>query len=219
MTETPNGARNAVSVCAPTQTVTTWYLEMDDPAALRPVAAPEPGLRIEQVAAASPEFSRFLYTAVGGAWHWKDRLTWSRARWLRHLDRAEVQTWVLYRHGAPAGYVELEYQGVNAYSGEVEISYFGLLPEHLGQRLGGHLLGVGIERAWAMGSALGVRVRRVWVHTCSLDAPAALGNYEARGMHVYRSEEQAQPLAATVPGPWPGWDAVDDPNIIGNTRA
>jgi hypothetical protein len=24
--------------------------------------------------------------------------------------------------------------------------------------------------------------RRVWVHTCSLDGPAALPNYEARGM-------------------------------------
>lgn len=213
MTETADSR----DVTAPARIVTTWYLEMDDPAALRPVSAPEPGLRIERVAAASPEFSRFLYTAVGGAWHWKDRLPWSRERWLRHLDRAEVQTWVLYRHGAPAGYVELEYQSVNAFSGDVEISYFGLLPEHLGQRLGGYLLGVGIECAWAMGSTLGNRVRRVWVHTCSLDAPAALANYTARGMRLYRTEPQTLALPSTPPGLWPGWDSDESP--AGGTAA
>jgi hypothetical protein len=29
---------------------------------------------------------------------------------------------------------------------------------------------------------------RVWLHTCSLDHPAALRNYQARGFEVYREE-------------------------------
>ena len=44
--------------------------------------------------------------------------------------------------------------------------------------------------------------RRVWVHTCTLDHPAALANYQARGMKSYKTEmendppKQIQPVAA-----------------------
>jgi hypothetical protein len=31
---------------------------------------------------------------------------------------------------------------------------------------------------------------RVWVHTCTLDHPAALANYQARGMKIYYVEAQ-----------------------------
>jgi ribosomal protein S18 acetylase RimI-like enzyme len=119
--------------------------------------------------------SRFLYTAVGGQWFWLDRLSWDDARWLQYLDRPGVETWVLYVGGTTAGYVELELQSDD----NVEVAYFGLLPGFIGQRLGGYLLSVGVERAWEHGA------RRVWVHTCSLDGPAALANYRARGFQVY----------------------------------
>jgi hypothetical protein len=39
------------------------------------------------------------------------------------------------------------------------------------------------------------------VHTCSLDGPAALRNYESRGFRLFRTETAEQPAAAT-PGPW-----------------
>jgi hypothetical protein len=48
--------------------------------------------------------------------------------------------------------------------------------------LGGALLSRALEDAWQM------EPRRVWVHTCTLDHPAALANYQARGMKIYRSE-------------------------------
>jgi hypothetical protein len=66
------------------------------------------------------------------------------------------------------------------------------------QRLGGYLLSVGAERAWEKGA------RRVWVHTCSLDGPTALANYQARGFRVYDQRTQWQDLPMTSPGPWPG---------------
>lgn len=174
------------------QTVTTWYLEQTDPTQLIRARIPQPASLILQAQAPLPELNRFLYTAVGGDWHWIDRLGWSRARWLKHLDRAEVQTWVLYERGTPAGYVELEKQGA-----DVEIGYFGLIPAFIGRGLGGHLLSVGIEKAWAMNA------QRVWVHTCSLDGQHALANYQARGMRLYKTESVDKDVAAT-PGPWPG---------------
>ncbi|MFG1916756.1 hypothetical protein [Micromonospora sp. NPDC048898] len=34
-------------------------------------------------------------------------------------------------------------------------------------------------------------VRRVWLHTSSLDHPNALRNYQRRGLTVYRTEVEA----------------------------
>lgn len=151
---------------------------MTDPGQLSPVRRDEPALVFRQVEIASPEFSRFLYQTAGGDWHWIDRLPWTREEWLEHLERAGHETWVAYLAGTPAGYFELERQE----QGNVEIGYLGLLPSFLGRGLGGRLLTAAIERAWAMGA------KRVWVHTCSLDHPAALANYQARGMRVYKDE-------------------------------
>jgi len=177
--------------------VTTWYLEMRARAALRPARSPAPAPLILRAQQPSPALNRFLYTAVGGHWYWRDRLGWSYDRWMRYLDRPQVQTWVMYCDGTPAGYIELEHQ----HDDDVEIAYFGLMREFTGRGLGGHLLSVGIDRAWAMGAA------RVWVHTCTLDGPHALANYQARGMQVYHQETRVVELPQQTDGPWPGWDA------------
>jgi len=181
--------------------VTTWYLEMRSPAALRPARVPQPEPLILRAERPLPMLNRFLYTAVGGHWHWRDRLGWSYAQWMRWLDRPEVQTWVLYVDGTPAGYIELEKQVDDA----VEIAYFGLMREFTGHGLGGHLLSVGIARAWQMGA------RRVWVHTCTLDGPQALANYEARGLVRFHEETRTVERPAQPDGPWPGWDREAHP--------
>ena len=59
---------------------------------------------------------------------------------------------------------------------------------YLEQReLGGALLEAALHRAWAMNDAASP-TGRVWVHTCTLDGPHALANYEARGMSIYNVE-------------------------------
>jgi GNAT superfamily N-acetyltransferase len=185
--------------------VTTTYLEQTDPTELLPARTPpEPG-RIVRVDEVSPEFCRFLYTAVGGDWYWLDRLPWSLDTWTERLSRPGVETWVLWSHGTPAGYVELDAQpGPTAT--QVEIAYFGLLPAFIGRGLGGHLLTVGIRHAWRIRERWPALppVDRVWVHTCSLDGEHALANYQARGLRVYRKEESEQELPPAPPGPWPG---------------
>ncbi len=173
--------------------VTTYYLEMLDPGDLRPKRIERGDVEVRRAEIPSPELSRFLYTAVGGDWHWIDRLPWTYAQWLEYLDRPGFQTWVAYVAGTPAGYFELEEQP----EGNVQIAYFGLLPQFVGQGLGGHLLTVAVQRAWAMGAS------RVWVHTCTLDHPAALANYQARGFRLFRREVTTKELPAHPPGPWP----------------
>jgi ribosomal protein S18 acetylase RimI-like enzyme len=160
-----------------TVTVTTWSLEQTSPADLVPSAGdPGPEVRIVRAQAPSPEFSRFLYASVGADCSWTDRLSWTYGQWEAYLNRPVVETWVAYDRGTPAGYIELEGQP----KGQVEIAYFGLLPAFRGRRIGGRLLSFGIGRAWEM-----TGTERVWVHTCSLDGPHALANYEKRGFRIF----------------------------------
>ena len=174
--------------------VVTHHLEMTDPSQLVPARARPADFSVIRAEIPSPAFGRFLYTAVGGNWYWVQRLAWSHEQWQRHLERAEIETWVAYVGGTPAGYFELEAQA----AGNVEIAYFGLLPRFIGQGLGGPLLTATVERAWAMGA------RRVWVHTCSLDHPGALPGYQARGFRVFDVVHGEEDLPDRPPGPWPG---------------
>lgn len=174
--------------------VTTWYLEMLHPQQLRVKFSNHPNLTVLQAEVPCPELSRFLYTAVGGDWYWCERLSWSYDRWQTYLERPEVQTWIAYLSGTPAGYIELEAQPEQM----VEVAYFGLLKQFIGKGIGGHLLTVGTQQAWQMGA------RRVWVHTCNLDGPHALQNYQARGFQLYNQTQHVEELPDQPIGPWPG---------------
>ena len=72
------------------------------------------------------------------------------------------------------GYAELGRNGT-----DVELVSFGLLPGFAGRGLGGALLAAATRAAWAQGPD------RVWLHTCSLDSPAALPSYQRRGFRRY----------------------------------
>jgi GNAT superfamily N-acetyltransferase len=174
--------------------VTTWYLEMTAPTDLRPARASTVALDLIQALVPCPELNRFFYTAVGGDWFWTDRLPWTYEEWLRYLDRPELETWTAWRSGSPAGYFELERLPATG----VEIVYFGILPQFIGQGLGGRLLTAAVERAWQL------KPHRVWLHTCTLDHPKALANYRARGFRLYREETKVQDEPDQSPGPWPG---------------
>lgn len=175
----------------PPTSVTTYYLEMLDPLNLRPKHSLRSDIALIRVDPPSPELNRFFYATVGGNWHWTYRLSWTPQRWFDHVHRPELETWMLTVNGESAGYLELELQpGYN-----VEIAYFGLLPGFIGSGLGGQLLTCAIERGWAMGA------RRVWVHTCSLDHPQALTNYQMRGMTLYN---QVTTIEDVGPGIGPG---------------
>ncbi|CAM5652528.1 hypothetical protein SVIOM74S_07571 [Streptomyces violarus] len=151
-----------------TTEVTIWSLEQTSPADLRPAAVPEGDLRIVRSEVVLPEFSRFLYTAVGGDIRWTDRLGMTYDEWQKSLERPGAETLVAYANGTPAGYVELDPQD----GGVVEIMYFGLIPAFRGRRIGGHLLSYGVERAWDLAERWPERppTERVWLHTCSRTA-------------------------------------------------
>ncbi|TGD74793.1 GNAT family N-acetyltransferase [Mangrovimicrobium sediminis] len=160
--------------------VTVYYLEMTSPGQLRGKPLPA-GLSLAEARVPQFAFNRFLYEHIGGPWAWRDKLSWSDAQWRAYVEAENLRTWVAWVDGSPAGYFDLEREG-----DEVEIKYFGLAPAFIGQGYGGALLTSAIEAAWGWDAP-----QRVWVHTCTLDHPNALANYQARGMQLYRSGEAA----------------------------
>lgn len=163
----------------------TTYLHMTDPAQFQPsYVQPRTGqsLMIMQMQQTDVSFYRFLYNTVGDQWRWRDRRLMTDDELAAALSCPGCSVHVLYVNGIPAGYVELAKDG-----DEVEIAYFGLRPQYIGNGLGKHLLSYGIARAWETGAL------RVRVHTCNLDGPHALSNYMKRGFSVYHIDEEPLP--------------------------
>ena len=155
--------------------VTVWSLEMTSPSQMRSgrVPAPLPELRTHHDDEAGT--SRGCYAAIGAPWHWVDRADWTLEQWQAWTDRPAHHIVTAWIDDNLVGYYELE-QKAEA----VEIAYFGVTVAAMGQGIGGWLLTEALTHAWRLPDTT-----RVWVHTCSLDAPAALAHYEARGMKQF----------------------------------
>ena len=162
--------------------VTIYYLEMNSINELNPKHESK-GLTITEVEIKNFRLNRFLYQYVGEPWQWTDKLSHTDESWKAYAESPMVSTFVAYYRGAIAGYFELQ----NTALGDVEIMYFGLAEDFIGKGFGGYLLTRAIKSAWALPD-----VKRVWLHTCSLDHLSALQNYKARGFKIYKEEvEQA----------------------------
>lgn len=158
---------------------TVFHLEMCDRGMFRPSARPL-GFGVKRISPPDPSRNRQLYRAVGGDWHWTDKLAWAEGDWHNYVCRDALNTYLGCVDGTEVGYFELESQD----GGNVEIAYFGLLPAYIGHGLGGALLTAAIEIAWELPGT-----QRVWVHTCTLDHTHALANYTKRGFSNFKIED------------------------------
>lgn len=159
--------------------VTRTYLEMRSPAQLVRRQLDDPAIAIHQVHRCHPQLWRSLYEGVGREYRWTDRLTWTDADIRNYLDDPATALFVLTDGGEVAGYYELRMEADAA----IEIAYLGLLPGRTGRGLGAHLLTEAVDEAWTRGAS------RVWLHTCTLDHPAALPNYLKAGFTIWKLEE------------------------------
>jgi GNAT superfamily N-acetyltransferase len=169
--------------------VATTSLEMfRDPGGELP-PAPD-GVRVVRAAPPGVRFYRFLYDGVGAPWHWYDRKRWDDATLAATVDDPAVEVHVLWRRGAPAGYVELD----RRVAALCEVAYFGLFPEAIGGGLGTWFLRWAVREAWREPA-----LDRLWVHTCTLDHPSALGVYRKVGFEPYAEERHRQFIVRPEP--------------------
>jgi ribosomal protein S18 acetylase RimI-like enzyme len=125
------------------------------------------------------QLNKFFYKQIGKNHQWNDRLVWNDKKWIDYVSNPNVFTFVLKDNEDIAGFFELIYHKDKS---EMEIAYFGLLKDYMDKKLGGYMLTKAIKLSFSY------EVKRVWVHTCSLDHKNALKNYLARGMKIYNTE-------------------------------
>ena len=126
----------------------------------------------------SVAFYRFLYDTVGEPWLWYERRALDDAALAAIIQDDKVEIYVLYVDGVPAGFAELDRRE----EPEIELAYFGLMPEFIGGGMGSYLLASAIDTAWSY------EPRRLWVETNSLDHPRALALYQRFGFKPFKQE-------------------------------
>lgn len=161
--------------------VTVYYLEMLT-ASFRKL--PEVPYELNVLFARHPTVSyyRYLYDAVGRDYNWVNRKKLSDPELAAIIQHPQNEVHVLFADGSPAGFAELDRRQKD----EIELVQFGLLPEFVGQGLGKWFLQWTVNRVWEY------QPKRFWLHTCTLDHPAALGNYKKAGFVEYKQESIRQ---------------------------
>ena len=163
-----------------TEIINRNYLEIKSIQTLNESLLPKLDRSIDIVKEKDFQINKFFYKNVGKKHKWTDRLIWSENDWIKYSSDPKVETYVLKVENDLAGFFELIF---HADINEIEIAYFGLLEEYQNKKLGGYLLTNAIKTCFKRKG-----IRRVWVHTCTLDHKNALNNYLARGMKIYRKE-------------------------------
>jgi len=144
----------------------------------RPKPRPLPASLLRLVRWKEPQVDayRILFRRVGAPWLWFSRLLLDDAALAAIIRDPGVEiSAVVDRAGIEIGLLELDFRT----AGECEIAFFGLVPELAGKGHGGWLMTQALMLGWRK------HVTRMWVHTCTLDHPAALEFYRRHGFVPY----------------------------------
>ena len=162
---------------------TRTYVQLTDARQFRPAFGDYRTFDVRHIPNPGAELYRECYRTVGKDYHWRDRWDWTDDEIARHLATPGITLHVAQLDGRFVGWYELRRV---VEDDSVEIAYFGLAVQFIGRGFGGDLLSRTIASAWDWGA------RRVWVHTCTLDHPSALANYQSRGLVIYDDQTHTQ---------------------------
>jgi GNAT superfamily N-acetyltransferase len=155
--------------------VTVTFLRMDHKPTAPPPTLPI-GLQLVRVSKPSVAFYRYLYDTVGADYVWWLRRTVPDNDLRALLTHPQVSIHVLYGGGEPAGFFELDGRGWP----DVNLSYFGLMPQAVGTGVGGPFLGHAVAEGWRR------QPRGMTVNTCTADHKRAMPTYLRAGFRPVR---------------------------------
>jgi GNAT superfamily N-acetyltransferase len=121
---------------------------------------------------------RALFRRVGENYLWFSRLHMRDEDLTAELLDPGMETYALTRDGEDLGLLQLDFRQ----AGVGEISFFGVADELIGTGAGRWMMNRALERAWSQ------PIERFWVHTCTLDHPAALSFYVRSGFTAFRRQ-------------------------------
>lgn len=157
----------------------------------RPRMLPSSPFRLVRWKEPSPDRYRALFRRVGAPWMWFSRLVMTDDELTVLIHDAAVEIYAVEdRRGIEIGLLELDFRA----PGEAEIAFLGFVPELAGKGHGDWLMTQTLTMGWRKD------VARMWVHTCTLDHPAALGFYRRHGFVPFERaiETFADPRLAGV---------------------
>jgi len=152
------------------------YLEMRTPPPWVGAASTTLSEFIIREARPEVESYRRLFRRIGEPWLWGSRLHMSDEELRAILQHPEIDIYVLSHSGVDGGLLEFDRRQMP----DVEISFFGIVPELFGKGAGRALLEYCLRLAWAH------QPNRIWLHTCTLDHPRALQFYRKAGFVPYK---------------------------------
>jgi GNAT superfamily N-acetyltransferase len=165
--------------------MTVTFLEMNaKPSALPPPLPAKTKLAFLKCGKPPTHFYRYLYDTVGAPYYWVDRKRLSPDALAEVIHDPLNELYVLYADGNPAGMAELDLRS----SGTANISYFGLMPDYIGKRLGYFFLYHTCMNAWVH------PIQKLTINTCTLDHPRALPLYQRLGFTAYDRQERVVEL-------------------------
>jgi len=151
--------------------------EMFSPPQRRPESA-NPSWTLRAVAQPSVDWYRDLFHRIGDDWLWFSRhqLSDERLRAIIHDPRIVIHA--LEAGGRDEGLLELDFRA----DGECELAFLGLTKPMLGRGAGRWLMNRALDLAWSR------PIRRLWLHTCTLDHPDAVSFYMRSGFVAFRRQ-------------------------------
>lgn len=150
------------------------YLEMKERPRLKRLTRPV-DWRFENLSG-DPDRYRALFRRIGEPWLWFSRVLMPAKALSGIIDDPDVAALALVDDTQDLGLLELDFRRPD----ECELSFFGVIPEKIGSGAGRFLMNEAIRRAFRQ------KISRFFVHTCSLDHPAALSFYRRSGFVPYR---------------------------------
>ncbi|MCP1400376.1 GNAT family N-acetyltransferase [Achromobacter insolitus] len=156
-------------------------LEMRAPPAPSQDRLPE-GLVLALMDQADPGAFRALFRKIGADWLWYSRLLMPDDELAAILDDSQVETFVIRQEGEDIGLLELDYRQPHS----CELTFLGFIAGLTGKGYGRAVMNAAVRMAWSKD------IRRMWVHTCSYDHPAALAFYIRSGFRPYATRIEVQ---------------------------
>lgn len=147
------------------------------------IVVPKSQLRLVAWPKPEPRTYLELFRAVGERWLWLSRLLMDIDELTAVLHNEQNQVFKICSDETDIGLLELDF----SHSGQCEIGFFGLIPTYNGKGHGSWLMAEALNQAWRSG------VERVWLHTCTLDSPFALGFYKKSGFKAFKREVSMGP--------------------------
>ncbi|MXN63296.1 GNAT family N-acetyltransferase [Stappia sp. GBMRC 2046] len=151
------------------------YLDMHARPLLR--SEDRPDLRLERIEKPDLVEYRKLFRRIGEDWLWFGRLVMDDAELSRLFAEPARELYFPMSGRNALGVLELNFADPK----NVELAYFGLVPEAIGGGAGKWLMKKALDIVWSR-----PETERLWLHTCTADSQQALGFYRSVGFKPYK---------------------------------